>query len=167
MKTIIALDCTELIVSDCDHLFLAGFNWGKHYKGYYRCSNRGTFNGLNICGQKVHWFVAQLMGLKIPEGYTIDHIDRNKLNNQRCNLRVASSRLQGCNRGPRINNTSGFVGVSFRKDGRAYPYIAAIDGKHLGSYKTPEEASVVYQEAKKLRDKEEEQRCLTLTKEER
>ncbi len=162
MKIIIALDCSEIQVSDCDHLFLSGYRWKAQY-GHYNCSSSGTWNGHQIHGKPIHWFVAQLMGLRIPDGYTIDHIDRNPLNNQRSNLRVASKRLQSYNVGIMKNNISGFVGVTFNKKCTKNPWIAMIsmpDGKYkyLGNFKTSEEASEAYQIEKKIRDtKEEEQ----------
>lgn len=42
-----------------------------------------------------------------------DHRDGNGLNNQKENLRPATKRQNGRNRGPQINNTSGFKGVSW------------------------------------------------------
>ena len=161
MKIIIALDCSEIQVSDCDHLFLSGYNWTKHNE-YYNCSNKEIWNGKQVHNKPIQWFVAQLMGLKIPEGFEIDHIDRNPSNNQRFNLRVASRRLQQHNRGMQKNNTSGFIGVYFGKRNTNNLWVAQmwIDGKNknLGCFKTPEEASEIYQAAKKIRDQEEEQR---------
>ena len=78
MKIIIALDCSEIQVSDCDHLFLSAFNWFLGTCGYYRCSSCGILNGQQMNGLRLHRIVAMLMKLKIPDGYTIDHIDRNK-----------------------------------------------------------------------------------------
>ncbi len=163
MKIIYALNCDEIQVSDCDHLFLSGYNWRKDKQwGYYRCSNGGTWNGHKVNAKPMHWFVAQLMGLKVHEGLEIDHIDRNKTNNQRNNLRVASRSLQKYNINMHRTNTSGFVGVHFREKCIFNPWQTQImiNGKHknLGCFKTPEEASEVYQAAKKIRDQKEIER---------
>jgi len=50
-----------------------------------------------------------------PKGNSesVDHIDRDKLNNQRWNLRIASTRSQCINRGMHNNNTSQTQGVHF------------------------------------------------------
>jgi hypothetical protein len=45
------------------------------------------------------------------------------------------------------NNTSGFIGVSFNK--RLNGWVATINKHHLGVFYTPEEASEIYQKAKK------------------
>ena len=83
----------QAIVSECDWLELVGYSWSIDGK-YFRCNNKNTWNGHQVNGKRLHWFIAQLMGLRIPDGYTIDHIDRNPLNNQRSNLRVASKRCK-------------------------------------------------------------------------
>ncbi len=163
MKIIVAIDGTELQVSDCDYVFLSKYNWSRNSKGYYRCSNGGTWNGHKINGKTLHWFVAQLMKLKIPEEFQLDHIDRNKLNNRRSNLRVVSKELQAQNKGEYRNNTSGYVGVCFHKRRIINPWIARIQinskRKFLGYFKTPEEANEKYQAAKKIRNDNEIKRC--------
>lgn len=162
MKTILALDGTYLKVSDCDWLFLAGYNWANR-KGYYRCTANDIFNGYKTNSRHMHWFVSQLMGLKVPEGYTIDHIDRDKTNNQRSNLRIASYKLQAQNTIMPIGK-SGITGVYFVKDSKINPWAAKMSdhvGKyiHIGVYPTKEEASEAYQTAKKIRDDKEIELC--------
>ena len=156
------------MVSDCDYLFLSGYRWYYDKNtGYYKCSNYEIWNGHQINSKRIHWFVAQLMGLKIPKGYQIDHIDRNKPNNQRNNLRAVSRRLQMCNKNMLITNTSGYTGVYFKNDYyRNKPWVACIKlangkSKHLGYFKTSKEASEVYQDEKRLRDEKEINRCKT------
>ena len=170
MKTIIAFDGTELLVSDCDYSFLSKYSWSKDSCGYYKCTNRGTWNGHEIHNKLIHWFIAQLMNLDIPESFTIDHIDRNKLNNLRSNLRVASKILQNHNRGMMKSNTSGYTGVTFNRQCKLKPWQTSIcmpngKRKYLGIFKTPEEASKVYQVAKKRRNDKEIKRCLKIQEE--
>lgn len=168
MKTIIALDCSEIKVSDCDHLFLSGYNWSRCTRsGYYKCSCRGTWCGKETHAKPIHWFVAQLMGVKIPDGFTIDHTDRDKSNNQRDNLRVASRNLQQHNKNKQ-KNKSGYSGVSFNRHCTTNPWqsIIGLSGKNtsLGNFKTAKEASEVYEEAKLKRDKAEEQKVKEILK---
>ncbi len=164
MKIIYATNCDEIMVSDCDLLFLAGYNWTYGLRdGYYHCSNCDIWNGKKTNGKHIHWFVAQLMGLEIPEGLQIDHIDRDPSNNQQSNLRAASRTLQNYNVGIKSSNTSGYVGVSFKKcREHLEPWVTQIRingiSKHLGCFKTAEEASEAYQVAKLIRDAKEEQR---------
>jgi hypothetical protein len=75
----------------------------------------------------------------------IDHDDRNGLNNRRSNLRAASRAEQLRNLGIRVDNTSGYKGVSWSKDKDKWRARIMIDGKEksLGYYDDPEEAARV------------------------
>ena len=53
------------------------------------------------------------MIMKPPRNREIDHIDGNRLNNQRNNLRLATSSQNKANRCPRKDNRSGYKGVSW------------------------------------------------------
>ena len=77
-----------------------------------------------------------------PE-YTIDHEDRNGLNNKWSNLRLATNSENSANRNKRYNNQSGFKGVS--KNGNKWAARVTKDGEtiYLGSYSSKEEAHQV------------------------
>lgn len=102
------------------------------------------------------------MQLKVKKGYSIDHIDSDKSNNQRNNLRIATQRLQNYNSKIKITNTSGFEGVDFNKK-RKSPWRARIilrsGAKFLGYFSTLKEASDAYRQAKEIRDKKEIEFC--------
>ena len=76
---------------------------------------------------------------------TIDHIDRNSLNNHIINLRVATLIQQSQNRDYVINAK----GYFFRKRDNKWNAQISINGKttHIGSFNTEEEASLAYQNA--------------------
>ena len=98
---------------------------------------------------KMHRMV---LGLTDPN-IKVDHIDGNGLNNQKSNLRICTMAQNGCNMLKPNNNTSGYKGVYFRKDGRPKPWFAAIMVNYksirIGSYLTKEEAALAYNEAAK------------------
>jgi hypothetical protein len=76
----------------------------------------------------------------------IDHIDGNRANNAIANLREATNSQNQRNRGSTKLNTSGFKGVSWRKEaGKWYAQIK-IGGRpiFLGYYDTPAAASASY-----------------------
>lgn len=84
--------------------------------------------------------------MKPKKGVEIDHIDGNRLNNQKSNLRFATSSQNKINRGPRKDNKSGFKGVSWHKQRNLWTARIMTGGKykHLGLFKTLEEAAEAY-----------------------
>lgn len=81
-----------------------------------------------------------------PTGLSVDHIDGNGLNNRRSNLRLATVSQNGCNRGPAVNNTSGYKGVWWFAYAKLWTAQIRLKGKryHLGYFKTAEEAHSAY-----------------------
>jgi hypothetical protein len=79
-----------------------------------------------------------LLGKK--PGVEIDHIDGDGLNNTRANLRHATHTQNKANCAPYRTNTSGYKGVYPRKK----RWRAAISGRYIGLYATPEEAARAY-----------------------
>jgi hypothetical protein len=84
---------------------------------------------------------------KDPGGRQIDHKNGNGLDNQRGNLRYATMSEQRRNSAARMNNKTGFKGVtlSYRPTGL---YAAQLSTKEqrftIGYFKTPEEAARAY-----------------------
>ena len=72
--------------------------------------------------------------LNPPRGLTIDHINRNPLDNRKCNLRVCTQFINNQNQS---HNTSGKVGVSYCKRDKMYKSYIKVNGKQisLGMYK--------------------------------
>lgn len=73
---------------------------------------------------------------------SVDHIDGNKLDNRRANLREATSAEQNQNLPTRKDNRSGRLGVYKRSDCNRWAAFIQKDKKHiyLGLFKTFEEA---------------------------
>jgi len=61
---------------------------------------------------QIHRIIWQLVNGKIPEGYVVDHINGDSLNNNILNLRVVEKVKNSRNTRKRKNNTSGVVGVT-------------------------------------------------------
>ena len=77
----------------------------------------------------------------------IDHMDGNTSNNRIINLRQATQTQNLHNMRKNKLNTSGFKGVHFHKGSNKWRAVASVGNhpKHIGVFKTPEEASHAYQ----------------------
>lgn len=80
-------------------------------------------------------------------GLVVDHINRNRFDNRKENLRICTQSENRMNSVIAKHNSTGFKGVVKRASG----YTATISKKHLGYFKTAEEAGKAYnEESKKL-----------------
>lgn len=99
----------------------------------------------------MHRVIAQHYGW-YTDGCDIDHINGDRLDNRKCNLRVATRRQNAANRGTNKNNKSGYKGVNLYDPVRMV-WRAQImhNGKKisLGYYRTAEEAALAYNHAAK------------------
>ena len=79
----------------------------------------------------------------------VDHINQDKLDNRRCNLREVEAWQNQANRGPRKNNKLGVTGVSWRSGRKSYRAQHEFKGKLvLQSYhETLEEAKKAREES--------------------
>ncbi len=82
-----------------------------------------------------------------PHGMQVDHINGDKLDNRKSNLRVCTASQNKMNIGARKHNKLGLKGVSRPSNG-SYGYVANIcrDGKQVrvGRFQTKEEAHAAY-----------------------
>lgn len=79
-------------------------------------------------------------------GQSVDHRDRNGLNNQRANLRRCTGSQNAANRQFPLTD-SGYRGVRQHGAGWRARIRVNYKGIHLGSFATPEEAAIVYNQA--------------------
>jgi hypothetical protein len=93
---------------------------------------------------RLHRYV---MGLGENDSPIIDHINRNKMDNRKCNLRITNKQLNGINRGCNINNRIGHKGIQQCKNGK---FVARIvrNGKdiYIGCFKELKDAITAREE---------------------
>lgn len=96
-------------------------------------------------------FLHSLM-LKAPKGFYIDHINRDSLDNRRCNLRIATRSQNRINSKINKNNTSGCKGVIFYNKTNTWNARISLNNRRifLGYFKTKEEAINARKAAEKI-----------------
>jgi hypothetical protein len=94
------------LVDDSNYDSLIRYKWYLHRKGYVR-RNRRSINGIkDTLPISMHGLV---LGSK--EGFVIDHINNNKLDNRKENLRFITNRQNIRRRGKQKNSKTGYKGV--------------------------------------------------------
>lgn len=78
-----------------------------------------------------------------PDGYVVDHINRDGLDNRRSNLRVITPAQNMQNRRSRVGATSSFRGVYWAKNEQKWRAQVKVEGIKfcLGSYDSEEDAA--------------------------
>ena len=121
-------------------------------------NHRQGYKLISLCknGDVKNFTVHRLVGMAFLENPDnkpmIDHIDNNPSNNNVKNLRWATSKDNGCNRGKNMNNTTGFKGVVFDKPLNKYKAHIRINDKlkYLGLFESAKEASKAYEAKAKV-----------------
>lgn len=97
-----------------------------------------------------HRVVWIMFNGEIPEGFVIDHANRDRIDNRLENLRLATL-AQNCQNSNKKPNKTGFTGVVWNSRAKAWRAMIRHDGKHifLGYFNSPEEAGEAYKRAAK------------------
>ena len=143
MAEIILNNGMRVLVDEEDYEDLAKYRWCLDGRGY-ACRTEPT--GLARPKKRPVKMHRQILGLKWGDGVLVDHINGNRLDNRKQNLRPCNKAQNGRNRGPQKNNSVGLKGVSWHKRDQTYYARIKINGKttHLGSFPTAEEAHAAY-----------------------
>lgn len=121
----------SFLVSTEDLHWVIKHNWHLSKRGYITTK----INRKNVCLHK--------MILEVDVGFDIDHINGNKLDNQRENLRVCTHQQNCFNQKRRSTNTTGFIGVSKKKGMEKFEAYIHYCGKkfYLGLFDSVDEAA--------------------------
>jgi hypothetical protein len=139
------------IVDDEDYHWLVRFRWCVGRTG---AKHQHARRAARTSDGKFKDILMHRLIMGDPDGLQVDHINGDTLDNRRANLRLATPRQNMANQKVKINNTTGFKGVSKAK-ATAHtkkPYSAFINAglrkhKNLGSFATAEEAARAYDAA--------------------
>jgi hypothetical protein len=124
---------------------------------FYRKGNPtgrvATKGYMQVCVKGKRYMAQRLAWLFVygewPDGQ-IDHINRNKLDNRIANLRIVTNQQNQENVGLWAHNTTGYRGVSSRKNGTFQADIK-VNKKtvYLGKFPTAEDAAIARMKAEK------------------
>jgi hypothetical protein len=139
--TIIALTQNRFAIVDADDFDrLSQYSW--HLNGGYAFRD--------ILGSKPKKSILMHREvLSVSKDMEIDHINGNKLDNRKSNLRATTHAQNQWNRGKQKNNTSGFKGVFWKDDHKKWLARIGVNKKmiSLGYYSDSQEASRAYDDA--------------------
>lgn len=116
MKIIKLSNGGDCIVDDEDFDFLNKWKWYRHNNGYaFRCTTKYLGGGRKNRKIKSSSMRMHRVIMNAPIGLDVDHVNKNRLDNRRCNLRICSRSQNLCHSIMHNNNTSGYRGVSYYK----------------------------------------------------
>jgi hypothetical protein len=136
----------DILIDDEDYGLVSQYNWF-----IYACSVKGKrartmYAVAHIKGRTVrmHRLILKVIDRKV----IVDHKDHNGLNNQKSNLRIATSQQNQFNMRPFNSNKTGFKGVSYNKKDKRYAVFLGVNNKHrfFGNFSTAVEAAKKYNE---------------------
>lgn len=131
-------------VDDADYEWLSKRSWVA------RISPRnGRWYAFDSHGNPMH---REIVGLKKGDPRETDHwMLEDTLNNQRWNLRIATTAQNQANRGKNRNNQSGYKGVSWHSTRQTWTAQIGVEGRNifLGRFSSAESAYGAYCEAAK------------------
>ena len=143
MQTIQLTRGAVAIVDDEDFERLSIWKWQLFNNGYAGRQGR-TIDGIKEKPRYMHRCL-----LSPPAGPEVDHVNGNRLDNRRSNLRIATRQQNGMNKSVSKNNKLGIKGVSFDPSRGKFSARITVAPKYLylGRFDTADEARVAYESA--------------------
>ncbi len=120
---------------------VSSFSWNTH-SGYARTFSRRLVDGGKLKSQSMHRLVLDVTDPDV----IVDHINGNRLDNRKSNLRFATVAQNAQNRKKVSGGSSIYLGVTYHKRDERWQASVRHDGKryHAGIHKTEEEAARAY-----------------------
>lgn len=146
MKEIVLSGGKLVTLVDADsYESLIQWNWCFDERYVYR-RHHLRMEGKKQIHQKI--YLHKLVN-NTPEGLDTDHINGNKLDNRRCNLRVATRSQNSANRKKNPKHTSKYKGVHWHNHTKKWKAEIKINGKkkYLGVFISEEDAAAAYDTA--------------------
>lgn len=131
-----------MIIDDDDFDLVTQWGWFLNSSGYAVRQIRHPVKPKAQATLAAHRF---LMDLGFGDRMMVDHINRDKLDNRRSNLRVVPPGANQQNYPLRTGKLSQYRGVSFHRPSGKWMAYGCVDKKihHLGHYRNEDEAGAV------------------------
>ena len=122
------------------------FDWLNQWK--WCCSHDYANKAVRLSNGKYSAITMHRLILLAHKGQEVDHINGNRLDNRRVNLRFCSRTENQYNKKRQKNNTTGYKGVRKHRDGKWEAKIR-VNGEriYLGIYVNIHDAAKAYDEA--------------------
>lgn len=133
------------LVDYADYLVLNEMKWHLTIGGYAATKKM-------VNGKDTTVFMHRVIN-ETPDGYFTDHINQNKLDNRKKNLRTVTRSQNQHNRSAyNTKKISKFKGVFFHKRAKKFTSAIRVDGKlkHLGYFENENDAACAYNNAAKI-----------------
>jgi len=128
------------VVDEDDYVNLTKYKWYYDSNGYaYRRKTYGHYNSKLV---SMHREVLD----DVPNGLVVDHINRDKLDNRKSNLRAVTQSENAANSGPRTGGSSTYKGVHWSRQSKRWVSKIEKRGEYhtLGFFKIEEHAALAY-----------------------
>lgn len=133
------------LVDQADFDYLSQYRWTLSGDGYAV----GSVTDAN--GKRTVQMHRLVLGLEYGDPRQGDHINRQRLDNRRANLRATTALVNGKNKSSYATAASPFVGVHPRKRGGYIAYVTNEGVRtHLGAYAREEDAALVAAHARAM-----------------
>jgi hypothetical protein len=145
MKEITLSQNKVSLVDDEDYDFLNQWKWCTRKKKLGKFYAVRNLPRDPITHQQKQILMHQVI-MNAPDYAEVDHEDNDGLNNQKYNLRIATKNQNQHNGSKRVDNTSGYKGVSWYNQTTKWQVKIAFNGKliHLGYFDDPIQAAKAY-----------------------
>lgn len=137
------------LVDDSDYAWLSSFRWCYSSDGYAVNYYRDDY-GRSRKRSMHRLLMAAILKQFVPPELQVDHINHNRIDNQRQNLRLATRSQNQAYKMLQANNSTGYKGVIWSKN--RWEVRIRYQGRklYLGRYDDPIQAASVYDGSARL-----------------
>ncbi len=143
MKKILLSQGKYALVDDTDYEEVSKYKWSFDPKGY---AFRNTDKSIPRKDRRIIYLHRQLLDAK--KGEYCDHINGDKSDNRKINLRICTNAQNIQNRKIGKNNTTGYKGIQWHPQDKLWHAVITVNRKiiSLKYWKTKKEAALAYNE---------------------